>query len=556
MTRAAIYARMSTDKQSERSPADQEAECRRFAAARDWAVVDDLVVHEVGVSAASRHNRAGLLELMARVADWDVLLCWDFDRLARDSEDLGWIRNRLRAHRRTAYAASTGLEAFNVGAKVQGVIAEEYLVKLRADTHRGLRGRVGRGLAAGAPPYGYRTAEGADGGRRIIVEPTQAAVVVRIFGLYAEGEGVKAIAHRLNAEEAPPPRPRALRDRRASWSPNSIREMLRNPLYRGELTWNRSEWIKDHATGRRRRFERPESEWLRRRDEAWRVVPDDLWERVQARLTERGAKMRTYGGTRVPAPESAPRRHLLSGLLECAACGGSFHALYRGTFGCSWRRYRGPEVCPSALRVDGEELHARVLGAIADLVLSPDAVAYVVERAVALVAEELARRGGDADRERLRDLDRQVARLVEAAALAGDVPELAARLRVAAAQRDALRARVQAAPSFAGADEIRARVEARLADLRDALEDPDVGRRALGALLDGRRLAVAADPARGFRVDGILRLGLDARSTRGYRDGAPGCCDGMVAGRDLNPRRPGYGFAPAIRVPAKCQWVS
>ena len=166
--------------------------------------------------------------------------------------------------------------------------------------------------------------------------------------------------------------------------------------------------------------------------------------------------MRTFNGCRVPAPESARRRHLLSGLLECAACGGSFHALYRGTFGCSWRRDRGPRICGSALRIDGEELHDRVLGAIRDQVLVPGAVAYVVERAVARVGEELSGRGGDADRERLRDLERRVANLVEAVTLAEDVPELAARLRATAAERDALRARVEAVPALVGADEIRA----------------------------------------------------------------------------------------------------
>src|SRR5215510_3806112 len=34
-----------------------------------------------------------------------------------------------------------------------------------------------------------------------------------------------------------------------SWAPTAIREMLRNPIYRGERVWNRSEWVKDHETG-------------------------------------------------------------------------------------------------------------------------------------------------------------------------------------------------------------------------------------------------------------------------------------------------------------------
>jgi hypothetical protein len=174
-------------------------------------VVEELVVQDAGISGASRHDRPRLLELMARIPEFDVLLAFDFSRLARDMEDLGWIRNRLRAARKTAIEASTGREIHDIGARVLGVLNEEYLAKLRDDTRRGLRGRVERGLSAGLPAYGYRT------------------------------------------ERSP---------RRNGWSPTAIRELLRNSIYRGEYVWSRSEWVKDHETGRRRRFERPESEWV------------------------------------------------------------------------------------------------------------------------------------------------------------------------------------------------------------------------------------------------------------------------------------------------------
>jgi DNA invertase Pin-like site-specific DNA recombinase len=148
---------MSTDKQSADSPADQIARCREFAKARGFEVVETCVVTEAGVSGASRHNRPGLLSLFARIAEWDALLCWDSARLGRNAEDLGWVRNKLSVAKKTGYEVATGLDLFNVGSKVMSVFAEEYLVKLRADTQRGLRGRAGRGLSTGGTPYGYRT---------------------------------------------------------------------------------------------------------------------------------------------------------------------------------------------------------------------------------------------------------------------------------------------------------------------------------------------------------------------------------------------------------------
>jgi DNA invertase Pin-like site-specific DNA recombinase len=300
---------MSTDKQNEQSPDDQIAYCRRFAERQGWAVVESLVVAEAGISGASRHNRPGLLDLVERIAEWEVLLCWDSSRLARNQEDLGWLLNRLRSARRTGYAVSTGLELLNVGARVMGVFDEEYRHKLRADVQRGLLGRFDRQLATGGTPFGYRTVPivvGHDAhghpkthGYRLEVAPELAPVVVRLFEGYArQGLGLRVLAHRMNAEGIAAPRARREKGRAASWAPTAIREMLRNPIYRGERIYNRSEWIKDHATGKRTRFERPESEWVRQHDEAWRIVSDELWRAAQE---ARGRRNERHVRDEVPA---------------------------------------------------------------------------------------------------------------------------------------------------------------------------------------------------------------------------------------------------------------
>ena len=95
--RASIYARMSTDKQSADSPADQIARCREFAKRKGWQVVEVLVVEEPAVAGGSLANRPGLMGLLGRLSDFDVFLCWDFLRLSRDSGDLGWIRKAQAA---------------------------------------------------------------------------------------------------------------------------------------------------------------------------------------------------------------------------------------------------------------------------------------------------------------------------------------------------------------------------------------------------------------------------------------------------------------------------
>jgi site-specific DNA recombinase len=65
VTRAAIYARYSTELQSGDSTADQIARCREYAVRQGLEVV--LVEEDAGISGATRHNRPGLLRVLAAI---------------------------------------------------------------------------------------------------------------------------------------------------------------------------------------------------------------------------------------------------------------------------------------------------------------------------------------------------------------------------------------------------------------------------------------------------------------------------------------------------------
>ena len=99
MLRAAIYARMSTDKQSAASPEDQIRACRGYAEREEFEVV--LVEQDAGVSGASRHNRPGLLSLFQRTHAWDVLI-YNLDRthenvLYTKDDWMVWLIDHTRA---------------------------------------------------------------------------------------------------------------------------------------------------------------------------------------------------------------------------------------------------------------------------------------------------------------------------------------------------------------------------------------------------------------------------------------------------------------------------
>src|SRR5262249_14968475 len=151
---------------------------------------------------------------------------------------------------------------------------------------------------------------------RRVIDDDEAAIVRRIFTLYAEGDGLTRIAKRLNADGM-----RAPRAGTGSWAPTAVREIIRRPLYAGRIVWNRSQKIT--RRGSRAQRLRPESEWMYREAPELRIVAEDLWRAVERRR-ERAASTCagfTRDGRRTSRPSGADlgSPYLLSGLVVCAA---------------------------------------------------------------------------------------------------------------------------------------------------------------------------------------------------------------------------------------------
>lgn len=109
------------------------------------------------------------------------------------------------------------------------------------------------------------------------------------------------------------------------WPPPTVGAILKREDYRGVYVWNRSK--KRNEWGEKKQRPRPESEWKRIEKSHWRIVSDDLWNRVAERrkLLEEQA-VRFTGGTLhgkiAGRPPKGAAKNLLAGIAKCAACGG------------------------------------------------------------------------------------------------------------------------------------------------------------------------------------------------------------------------------------------
>ena len=241
--RAALYARVSTERQADRGTIGSQLALLRehIAAAGDELVgqyVDDghsgARLDRPGLDALRDAAEAGLIERV-----W----CLSPDRLARAYAYQVLVLDELdRFGVGVAFTDSPGLAADDPQAtlltQVQGVIAEYEKAKIAERYRRGklFRARAGE-IVTWKAPYGYRRIprRGATGQPHHEVYEPEAAVVRRIFSDRAPRITVREICRRLNADATPSP------TGKPTWGHSTLCRLLRNEAYIGRFYDNRTE---------------------------------------------------------------------------------------------------------------------------------------------------------------------------------------------------------------------------------------------------------------------------------------------------------------------------
>ena len=200
--------------------------------------------------------------------------------------------------------------------------------------------------------------------------------------------------------------------------------MLRREMYSGRVIWNRSRFVKSPGTNKRICRPRPQSEWRLIERPELRIVCNELWERVQARLawTKKIYGQQTRNGL---LNRTASSRYLLSGIVKCGVCGGNLVITSgrsrRGhrRYGCSQHFYRG--TCPNGLQIRKDWLEEKLLAGLQHAVLQPEAVRYAVEEFCRQLKEAEGNLSREMERatEQRRKVQAELIRLVAAVADGG-----------------------------------------------------------------------------------------------------------------------------------------
>ena len=385
MKKAVTYARYSSELQRDSSIEDQQALCRRFAEREGYTITNEY--SDRAQSGASLFGRDGFQKLMtdAKAKAFDVVIVESLDRISRDQADTATIFKHLTFAGVSILTCHDGkVDAVQVG--IRGLVGSMYLTDLGHKVRRGQSARVAAGKNPGGRVYGYRPVRGEPG--EIEIDEAEAAIVARIFAEYADGKPIMKIVRGLNDDGVPSARG-GLWWTNALITSDDIRGgLLRCKQYVGIRVWNRRKGVKNPHTGKTEYRPNPESEWQTAQVPQFRIVSDELWERVSERL---GARQKRPRGR----PLETGRSRLLTGLLYCGVCGGRMMRAsgnHRGPV-ITCRMHHRAARCPHNRHYKLEKVEAVVIKRVREMLKNPVAAGMFVERFIEACRKENAQLG-------------------------------------------------------------------------------------------------------------------------------------------------------------------
>lgn len=297
---AAAYIRVSTEDQTEFSPAAQLRELQDYAAAHCLVLDQRYVYADEGISGRKAEKRPAFMQMISDAKRQDhpfeVILVHKFDRFARSREDSIVYKSMLK---RVGVEVISIKEPLADGAysgvmeSIYESFAEAYSINLGTEVRKGMTEKALRGEPQTAPPFGYRIEN-----KKFYPHDVEAPIVRQIFERFSSGEALFSIARWLNSQ--------GITTHRGSHFENrTVEYILRNPVYIGMLRWN-------PKRRSRRNYTDPDIITAQAKHEP--IIDRALWEQVQTRMAYVKSCWRYHGRP------NYERKHWLCGIVRCSAC--------------------------------------------------------------------------------------------------------------------------------------------------------------------------------------------------------------------------------------------
>jgi site-specific DNA recombinase len=340
--KVAMYIRWSTEDQGDGTTLEVQMEgCKHYALSQGWNANEDLIHIDEGYSGGSL-DRPAMTRLRKAVQDGkiDCVIVFKLDRLSRSVVDTVNLVLEEWDDLCHVKSAREPIDTTNHAGKMFFYMLVSYaewernVIRERTWSGRLKRAQEGRNPGFNAP-YGYRVGE-TPGTLEII--PSEAQIVRRMYQMYLDGIGMRSVLNTLHTEGIP------FRDR-ILWNESTIRHILTNSVYKGDLVWGIRMTNPRHGKREGEKQRIYSDEPLAFKAGAFpAIIEPKVWDRAQVVRESRPGRREGTSGRAVSS------RFLLTGLALCK-CGSAIigrEGAGRGThlyYICSGKNSKGQAHC-------------------------------------------------------------------------------------------------------------------------------------------------------------------------------------------------------------------
>ncbi len=273
MKKAVIYARYSSERQTEQSIEGQLTVCKKYAEDNGYIILYEYIDRAM---TGTNDNRASFQTMIRDSAkkEWQYVIVYKGDRFSRNRIESAIHKKTLRDNGVKLVSATENIPDTPEGIILESLLegmAEYYSAELSVKVKRGLNeSRMKKQFTGGFLLYGWDLVE-----KKPVVNDNEATVVRSVFTDYINGKTALDIIERLERE--------GVRDKRGKpFNKMAIYRMLRQQKYSGNDIYPP-------------------------------IIDKDTQDRVNALVEE---------NKRAPSKKKSYEKYLLSGKLICGECGG------------------------------------------------------------------------------------------------------------------------------------------------------------------------------------------------------------------------------------------
>lgn len=387
MKPAAMYVRVSTQRQKEEATIDSQKELLlRFARTKGFEISPDWIFEDNGVSGSTLARPAlDKLRDYASESLFDHVFVLSPDRLSRKYAYQAILIDEFKSNNVTLVfqnSPNPQTAADNLLLQMQGMFAEYERAQIAERSRRGKKHKAKQGHVSvlSQAPYGYRYIKGTKELSSYFEIIEREAIVVKIiFDLYVkERLSISKIKEHLSNKQI------KSAQGKLEWSRSSINNVLSNSTYQGIAYYGKREKSEPDPTrlaSRRTRLkgrykakkshcERNKSEWIEIPVPA--IIDPEMFDAAQGLL-----KKNKKQSLRNSKPGS-----LLQGLISCKECGYAFINVFSGKKVNGYSYYRCSRIDKKCTNsgIAMASLDKAVWNSIISMLETPDLIQQEVER--------------------------------------------------------------------------------------------------------------------------------------------------------------------------------